>query len=469
MTASETIRFQRLQSPEFAFHAWSLPLQFAAIGGIIMLVASLTAGSYISSIVTRTAIDHTAAASALLVDSMLMPHVEMLGTTSELPRAAIAALDETVSGEVFEERFPHVDIWRPDGLVLYSRTPELIGMRFPAPTGLQEALEGNVAARYTDLSATEHIAREFEEAFLEIYIPIREHQSGRIIAVAEIHEDTGPIERQLLQLRIQTWLMVVLVAALIMLSLYWIVHRKSRLIAIQQAQLRAYIAHIEEVSRQNMVLRERAHSASSRVAELTEQQLRRIGADLHDGPAQLIGYGILGLEHVKRARGPSGRNTEISRVHDALNDALRDIRILSKGLLGPDLAHLSLAAVIERVSSIHRQRTGTRVVFTGSVPDRPVSEAIKICVYRFLQEGLNNAFRHAGGAGQTISCALEAGVLRIAVESTGADRSARGNDDFGLGLVGMRHRVESLGGTFSFAHQPGGGTRMEMNVAVAGE
>jgi signal transduction histidine kinase len=433
-----------------------------------MFVAIVTAGSYISSIVTRTAIDHTAAASALLVDSMLMPHVELLANEAELSPTAIAALDELVSGDVFQQRFPHIDIWRPDGTVVYSRSDALIGMTFSPPAGLDEALDGSVAARFTDLSASEHVAREFDEPFLEIYVPIREHQSGRIIAVAEIHEDTAPINSQLFNLRTQTWLMVVFVAALIMLGLFWIVHRGARLIETQKAELRDHIARIEQVSRQNRALRERAQNASGRVTELTERQLRRIGADLHDGPAQLIGYGVLGLEHIKQAATEVERDAEIGKIQDALNDAMRDIRIISKGLLGPDIAHLTLDEVIQKVCDIHEQRTATQVQISRSGLHHPFSEAIKICVYRFLQEGLNNAFRHAGGQRQSVACGLEGGLLRVSVESKGCEEDARNSGEPGLGLVGLRQRVESLGGTFTFTHAPDGGTRMEMVVIMSG-
>src|SRR5690606_15497953 len=116
---------------------------------------------------------------------------------------------------------------------------------------------------------------------------------------------------------------------------------------------------------------------SSRVSELTERQLRRISADLHDGPAQLVSYGILGIEHIRQAKNAAIRETEIRKVHEALNDALRDIRILSKGLLGPDIAHLSLDQIITRLGDIHTQRTGTAVAITTANIERRFPDAIK--------------------------------------------------------------------------------------------
>src|SRR5690606_40275870 len=68
------------------------------------------------------------------------------------------------------------------------------------------SLDGEVASRYTDLNAEEHAVRHFNKTYLEIYVPVREYLSGRIIAVAEIHEHPGAIEKRLFQVRLQSWL-----------------------------------------------------------------------------------------------------------------------------------------------------------------------------------------------------------------------------------------------------------------------
>jgi signal transduction histidine kinase len=76
-----------------------------------------------------------------------------------------------------------------------------------------------------------------------------------------------------------------------------------------------------------------------------------------------------------------------------------------------------------------------------------VSHAIKICVYRFIQEGLNNAFRHAGGIGQSVRCRCDSGSLLVSVRDRGAGGPHSAEErEVGLGLTGLRERVESLGG-----------------------
>jgi signal transduction histidine kinase len=447
----------------------SLTRQFAVTGGAIMLLAMIVEGLFTAEVISRNTIDRKAVTTALFMDSILSPLADDLAPGEVLPLDKRAELDRLLGREDFKGRFPHVEIWKDGGLVAYSTTPKLIGRRFDPPAGLVDALDGEVSARYTDLEADEHEVRGFTSRYLEIYAPIREHHTGRIVAVAEIHETTEPLERRLWWLHLQSWLARISVTALIMASLFWIVYRGNRTIMIQQRQLGERMADIERTSRHNRSLRDRVQRASGRVAELTERYLRGFGAELHDGPAQLVGLAALKVEHVRRAGTAAEREKELQVLDSVLEEAQRDIRTISKGLMLPEIEGLPLQEVIGRAVSAHERRTGTAVAVRCGDISQPLPDAAKICAYRFVQEGLNNAFRHARGNGQTVTCELEGGVLCLAVEDRG--EMGTGNParpDSGLGLVGLRERAESLGGTFRVGKVPDGGTRIEMKLAVPG-
>ena len=88
--------------------------------------------------------------------------------------------------------------------------------------------------------------------------------------------------------------------------------------------------------------------------------------------------------------------------------------------------------------------------------------------YRFVQEGLNNAYRHAGGHGQTVECRHEGDVFVLRVSDDGGGTAGRPETSEGsLGLFGLRGRVESLGGTFSVRHGRQG-TVIEMATVLNG-
>ncbi|WP_048709195.1 sensor histidine kinase [Microvirga massiliensis] len=434
-----------------------------------MLVAMTLAGLFTSRVVSRVTIESTAAATALFMESFLSPLVQELTTNDSLPAEKAAALDHLLSGEAFQVRFPHVEVWKEGGLIVYSGTPQLIGRRFPEPDGLVAALSGTVSAQYTDLEAKEHVERAFDDEFLEVYVPIREDLSGRIIAAAEIHEVTGPLKEKLFYVQLQSWLATAALSGLLMLSLFGIVYRGNRIINEQQAALRRRMEEIREVSEQNRLLKEKAQRASSRISEMNESYLRHVGAELHDGPAQLIGLAALKVEHVRRAKTGEKQEQELRAMASALANALSEIRTISKGLMLPDIERLPLDEVVDRVVRVHEQRTRTKVTVDFRCPDQPLSHAIKICVYRFVQEGLNNAFRHAGGEGQTVTCLFKDSVLIVIVQDSGrTGEGARVDLEAGLGLTGLRERVESLGGAFRIHRSESEGTRIEMNLAVTG-
>lgn len=458
-----------LRSPRaHGFRSLSQPVQFALSGGLVMLAAMFLAGVVISGIVTRAAVESTAASSALFLDSLLSPLVQELAHREVLGQPAIARLDETLKEGAFVDRFAHVDIWRNDGLVAYSTTSGLVGGLFALPEGAAMAFDGEVSARYTDLAAGEHVARAWTTKYLEIYVPLREHRSGRIIAVVEIHELTQPLQAKLLRVRIQTWLVVSAAALSIAFALTGVVYRNSKLIGQQQVALKSRLAEIERVSNQNSELRMKVQRAAGRLAEMNESYLRNVGAELHDSPVQLIGLSALKIEQVRRAPGKSQREAILTAIEGLLGDALRDMRVIARGLMLPEIQELSLCEIVRRVARVHERRTGTTVrVICDAMPSCS-SQAIRLCAYRFVQEGLNNAYRHAGGHGQAIECRQEGDLVVLRVSDDGANAAEHPEKPGGsLGLLGLRERVESLGGTFS-VHHGQQGTVIEMTAILNG-
>lgn len=433
-----------------------------------MLLVGAAASFAVSHLASRAAIENAASATALFLDSIVTPLAQPLTGRNTLPAKEAGRLEDIFADVRLGERFPHLDIWMPDGLVAFSRTASLTGRRFPLPDGVRRAGTGEVVANFADLSAGEHRHRAWTTRYLEVYVPVRENDTGRIIAVAEIHEIAGPLYERLGALRWKTWGIILTTTLIVMAGLTGIVHRGGRLIERQQVRLRRNIDEIKRVSLENRKLGERLQQASERVTETNEATLRHIAAELHDGPAQLLSLASLKVEIIRRARDDLTRERELQVMETTLHDAIGEIRELSKGLMLPEIRHLSIAEIVARAVERHEKRTGTAVdVVLPPFPACTV-HAMKLCVYRFLQEGLNNAFRHARGQGQAVRARIERDYLMLSVEdagSGGAPSRDQAREGRGLGLAGLKGRIESLGGRFLVLHGERG-TRLEMRLPL---
>jgi signal transduction histidine kinase len=157
---------------------------------------------------------------------------------------------------------------------------------------------------------------------------------------------------------------------------------------------------------------------SARIDDLVQ---RRLGAELHDGPAQLVALVLLRLDEIGTASEATSASTAVvNELRRVASDALKDIRSISHGLFLPGVDDTdSLVEVLETVISAHRRRTNS--VITWSVSDIPEHLPIDIirCVGRAVQEALNNSFKHAGGAGQTVSVVVEAQTLILSIRDCG--------------------------------------------------
>jgi signal transduction histidine kinase len=125
-----------------------------------------------------------------------------------------------------------------------------------------------------------------------------------------------------------------------------------------------------------------------------------------------------------------------------------------------------LPEVILKAAKSHEDYTNT-VVATKIRLKRPIgNDAIKTCIYRFVQEALTNAFKHAGGKGQIVTASDAKGITVMVIDA-GPGLSLTQTDTKGLGLFGMRARIEAIGGKLEIASPPDGGTCLTASFPAA--
>ncbi len=452
---------------------WSLATQFAVAGGIVMLVAMMLVGRWVSMRIEEAVVRNTANATAQYMESFISPLSQDLAKFDTLSPVARQAIDEIFTNTPLGKRVVSFKIWKGNGLVVEASDKSIVGKIFPVDADLLTAWNGEVAASFSALMDAENAAEQaLGVPLLEIYSPIREVWSGEVIGVAEFYEIGTELQTELRDARLNSWLAVALVMFLIGSSLYAIVLRGSRTIDTQKAALTSQLQRLTELSEHNTALRRRVQNAAARASAQNDQSLRQVGADLHDGPAQLMGFAALRLDAIRGAVADPAAKADLSSVEHAVKDAIKELRTIARGLSLPQIEQRPLDELVQSLTEAHAARTGTSVAVDCTLPpDRPFSPAIKICIYRFVQEGLNNAWRHAGGVGQKVDLTLQGSLLVLTVSDGGPGFAATepggtpvAGDGSGMGLSGLQDRVESLGGVFERLTPLGGGAAIRMTL-----
>ena len=441
----------------------SLAGRFLAANLAILLVGGLIIGVWVGNQLERAIVDRTAAITALYVESSIALSSSSLSQDGRLSSTDARQLDALLGDTPLGERVVSLRLWGPDGTIIYSQVAGLVGQRF-APTGHRaDAWAGRLSAEMSDLSGPENV---FERArwshLLEINVPIRERASDRIVAVADFFELPDEIDREVADARLRSWAAIAAAMAVSAMLLYGIVKRGSDTITSQETALTQQVGELSELLRQNEALTERLHTAAERGTTINERALRRISADLHDGPGQMLSLALMRLDGLRAgsATGHPPGTVELSEVEDALRDAMKDMRAIAAGLRLPDLAPLAHRGRGDaRIVGDHERRTKTRVDLVLDGLPASVPLPVKITFARALQELLSNAVRHGGGVEVRVRVDVADGALRLDVTDGGPGFDPAGlAESPGLGLPGIREQAELLGGGFSVRSAPGQGT-----------
>ncbi len=457
----------------------SLFQRFSIIGFIIMVLGTLGIGWWLGEQIKGGVIRESASTSALYTDSFIAPNLQELSNSTTLTAQHIWTLNHLLSQTDLGRQIVTFKVWDRNGRIIFSSNADLIGRVFPVDDDLLSAWQGNIAANISNLQGEENVdERRLYTRLLQVYSPVRLNSTGQIIAVAEFYQKVDALQADILNAQWHTWLAVGAAMLLIYLALVGFVRGTSNTIGRQKIELTEQVARLSELLVQNGELRERAQRATANAAAVNERFLRRISAELHDGPVQELGAALLRMDRVIGQDGAG--ETPVSKtiyqeqlpaIQVSLQNAIREVRALASGLGLPELDGLGLDEVLRRAVHAHERRTGTKVkLTTADLPDQ-AELSVKITAYRIVQEALTNAFRHAGGAGQEVNASCAAGRIQIEVSDRGPGFDAHQSVDWEkhLGLAGMRERVESLGGAFAVESRIGGGTRVTASLALKQE
>jgi signal transduction histidine kinase len=203
------------------------------------------------------------------------------------------------------------------------------------------------------------------------------------------------------------------------------------------------VAH-EDISTQRRAeasLRE----ATARLLHAEDDERRRIARDLHDSTAQYLAGAKLML---RRLDSNDPANTALVRdeVSGLLTSALEEIRSFAYLLHPPALEHLGLAAAIRQFAAGFSRRAEVAVMIDIPEDFPRIPHATEIAFYRVVQEALANVHRHSGSQRAIVSLRVAGQMILLTIRDFGSGLPPARGTIPGVGLEGMRLRLEFLKG-----------------------
>jgi signal transduction histidine kinase len=400
-------------------------------------------------------------------DASLAADLSRLLLTRSLPESAFIAAtpgDAGMYAQAAHEIVASADVVRvvlydAQARVLWSDDPNLIGRRFDHDRELQRALKGRLEANLIRPGKEEHqgTLRSFAR-MEEIYVPVRYTKDSPVVGALEIYRYPAEFFEVLDRGLAFVWLLGGGGGLLIYAALFAVV--ALGIVDVRSTALKLVRAATDGV---------RSATTLRWQNDALEAETRRIAHELHDEAGQLIAAAKLALADMARdvAPGACERVQQMSGVLDELADQLRRLAHELRPMVLEDLGLMpAIRFLAEGVSS----RTALNIRVTGSVDGR-LPATVETALYRVAQEALTNVVKHAHATTLTIHLARDVRHVRCSIEDDGVGSDmttwSAQPESRGLGLIGIKHRVEALGGTCRIAAAIGQGMRLTVSIPVS--
>ena len=211
-------------------------------------------------------------------------------------------------------------------------------------------------------------------------------------------------------------------------------------------------------------------TVSRRLIEAQEQERTRIARELHDDINQRIA--MLAVELGNLQQSPPGSGVEARERINGLQRRLSEIGIevqaISHRLHSSKLEYLGLVTACKSFCKEVAKGNEVTVDFTAENTPSDVPRDVSLCLFRILQESLNNAIKHSGVRHFEVRLRGISGEIQLSVRDCGAgfDAETVMSSGQGLGLISMRERASLVKGTMLIASKPMGGTEITVRVPM---
>jgi signal transduction histidine kinase len=221
---------------------------------------------------------------------------------------------------------------------------------------------------------------------------------------------------------------------------------------------------------QRKLAEEALSRANRRLIEAHEEERTRIARELHDDINQRLAMLAMHLDGMKRDLPASAANLKlgIEEANKQVSGVGDDIQALSHRLHNSKLEYLGLTAAVDSFCRELSDRHGVEIDFHSEGIPKELPKEKSLCLFRVMQEALQNATKHSGSRRFEVSLIGALNEVNLTVRDLGTGFDPEGAvKGSGLGLISMKERMKLVGGELSIESQPQLGTTIYARVALS--
>lgn len=206
-----------------------------------------------------------------------------------------------------------------------------------------------------------------------------------------------------------------------------------------------------------------------------EEERKKLAREIHDGPLQISLYLTRKIKEITESPVYSAESGAFSEMHELMKDLNYELRTICSGLRPSILKDLGLIPALEAFiqETMNKELIGITLKVNGLAKEQRLDEDIELAIFRLLQEGIYNVVKHSGSGKAKITLTLKEQRIDIELIDYGKgfdtniiqeglqEELLNGNR---FGIIGMKERIESLGGEFSLVSRLGEGTAIRATL-----
>ncbi|WP_409276359.1 sensor histidine kinase [Neobacillus sp. SCS-31] len=205
-----------------------------------------------------------------------------------------------------------------------------------------------------------------------------------------------------------------------------------------------------------------------KIIEAQEEERKRLSREIHDGPAQMLANVMMRsdlIERVYREDGIEAAIAEIKSFKQMVRTSLYEVRRIIYDLRPMALDDLGLVPTLKKyLRTIEDYYKTVKITFFNLKEERRLPANYEVALFRLIQESVQNALKHAEATEIQVKLEISGNAVTVVVKDDGKGFDPKKRKYNSFGIMGMKERVDLLGGQFAISSKPGKGAAVIIQV-----